>query len=50
MNIVRTLAGARLRANILPPQSSHLHWVDPGLGAADALNRGDSGSVKLADR
>lgn len=32
------------------PSSAHLDRVDPGLGAADALHRGDGGSVKLADR
>lgn len=27
---------------------AHLHRVDPGLGAAHALNRGDGGTVQLA--
>lgn len=29
---------------------AHLHRVDPGLGAANALHRGDGGAVQLAQR
>lgn len=38
-----------LLAEAPPPQPSHLHWVDPGPGAADALHRGHSSSLELAD-
>lgn len=27
---------------------AHLHWVNPGLGAAHALHCGDGGTVQLA--
>lgn len=32
------------------PPSTHLHGVNPGLGAAYALHRGDCGSVELTER
>lgn len=43
------IGGALARAGAAPPQRAHLHWVETGPGAADALHSGHGGSVELAD-
>lgn len=49
MNSQKRLLSKHLNVS-LGVGGAHLDRMDPGLGAADALHRGDGGSVKLAER